>query len=392
MFAIRQLLLLIATAMAAAVTCDCSQTLTSQLLQTVVSAQPNDNVIVSPISIETCLALAYLGAEGQTAAELATSLQLPQAGDKRAVAQKFGRLFEKTKSATGTATFRLANRIYIDERFQVSPQYNAYAVDQMHANAESVRFADAAATAANINSWVEAETDNKIRDLIPANGLDANTALVLVNALYFKAKWVNQFHNHTTTRRHFHESAARKVEVDMMKQTDDFLYGDFPELDATAVELAYLDTDVSMLVLLPKSVDGLADLEAKLKSVDLTKLSTAMRTEEVILHLPKFKFEFELELKPVLEQFGITSMFSDEADFSSLLAAQEKVAVSQAQHKAFIEVNESGTEAAAATYLKIVPLSASFQQQTYQFVADHPFVFAIKDNENVYFVGHVTHF
>lgn len=280
------------------------QTLTTQLFQSVVSAQPNENVIVSPISIETCLALAYLGAEGQTAEELATSLQLTQAGDKRSVAQKFGRLFEKTKSV-GTATFRLANRIYLDERFQISTNYNELAVNQMHANAESVHFADATATAAAINSWVEAETDNKIRGLIASNSLDANTALVLVNALYFKAKWLHQFNNHSTTKRDFHVSAARKLEVDMMKQTDTFLYGDFKELDATAIELNYLDTDVSMLVLLPKSVDGLAALEAKLKSVDLTKLSTAMRGEEVIIHLPKFKFEFDLALKPVLAQVSV---------------------------------------------------------------------------------------
>ncbi|XP_050322954.1 serine protease inhibitor 42Dd-like [Bactrocera neohumeralis] len=384
------LLLLIITAMAS---CDCvtGQTLTSQLIQSVVSAQPNENVIVSPISIETCLALAYLGAEGQTAEELANSLALKHAGDKQSTAQKFGKLFEKTKSV-GSATFRLANRIYLDQRFQISTKYNELAVNQMHANAENVRFANATATAATINSWVEAETDNKIRGLIPANSLDANTALVLVNALYFKAKWLNQFSNHSTTKRDFHMNAARKLEVDMMRQTDTFLYGDFKELDATAVEMNYLDTDVSMLLLLPKSVDGLAALEAKLKSVDLAKLSAAMRTEEVNIQLPKFKFEFDLDLKPVLAQLGVTTMFSDKADFSSMLAEKEKVAVSQAQHKAFIEVNESGTEAAAATYLKIVPLSATFAQQTYQFVADHPFVFAIKDNENVYFVGHVTHF
>ncbi|XP_014096832.3 serine protease inhibitor 42Dd [Bactrocera oleae] len=383
------LLLLITTAMAS---CDnvSGQILTSQLIQSAVGAQPNENVIVSPISIETCLALAYLGAEGQTAEELAISLALKHAGDKQSVAQKFGRLFEKTKSV-GSATFRLANRIYLDQRFQISTKYNELALNQMHANAETVRFADAAATAATINSWVEAETDNKIRGLIAGNSLDGNTALVLVNALYFKAKWLHQFSNHSTTKRDFHVSAERKLEVDMMKQTDTFLYGNFKELDATAVELSYLDTDVSMLVLLPKSVDGLAALETKLKSVDLTKLSAAMRTEEVNIHLPKFKFEFDLALKPVLAQLGVTTMFSDKADFSSMLAEKEKVSVSQAQHKAFIEVNESGTEAAAATYLKIVPLSATFAQQTYQFVADHPFVFAIKDNKNVYFVGHVTH-
>ncbi|XP_053966751.1 serine protease inhibitor 42Dd-like isoform X1 [Anastrepha ludens] len=388
---IRFLVLFIAI-MATATPIAGSSPFATQLFQAIVSERPKENVIVSPVSIETCLALAYLGAEGQTAEELAAILQLPR-GDKESIAPKFAKLFERIKSGSrGTAIFRLANRIYLDQRFQLSSNFNEIAESQLHSKAENVYFAEADISAEKINSWVEEQTENRIQHLVSANSLDVNTAVLLVNALYLKAKWVNQFENDSTSRQDFFVGVAQKVKVEMMKQSDQFLYAEYKELDASAIEMKYADTDVSMLVVLPNVVDGLASLEEKLKNIDLIQLFAAMSLEEVVVQLPKFKFELNLSLKPVLEQLGVSTMFSDKADFSSMLAKKDNLAISEAKHKAFIEVNESGTEAAAATYLKFVPLSAKLTQHIYQFVADHPFVFAIKDNENVYFIGHVTNF
>lgn len=167
---------------------------------------------------------------------------------------------------------------------------------------ESANFADAVPTAAKINGWVEDKTNSKIKDLIKPDSLDDDTRLVLVNAIYFKGNWQHQFDKQLTRKEPFWTSEDKSVDVDMMHIKDDFKYGTIDELDATALELPYNDSDISFLILLPRKRTGLKDLESKLKNVSLADLTSQMYKSEVEVSLPKFRSEYELEMTEPLKE------------------------------------------------------------------------------------------
>ncbi|XP_061394172.1 serine protease inhibitor 42Dd [Musca vetustissima] len=352
----------------------------------------NDNVVYSPASIQTCLALAFAGADGDTAQELRKVLYLGE-GDKRQVAQNYGEFLKTAIKNTkeNGPTLKMANRLYVNENLKIAEEYNRIASEYLEAKAENVDFQKSNDAIKKINTWVEQETENKIKNLMQPGSVDATTTAVLVNAIYFKAKWLKPFSKSSTTKMNFNVNTKQQVQVDMMFQDDKFQYGEFDNLDAKVLEMPYENSDLSMLIILPNKVDGLAKLEEKLKGVDLNEISSKLETEDVDVMLPRFRIEFDIDLKEPLKKMGLNSMFSDAANFKNLFAdgptAQK---VSDVKHKAFLDVNEAGSEAAAATYMKIVLMSLNIDQKTFK--ADHPFVFAIRSKTAVYFAGHVSKF
>uniref|UniRef100_A0AAG5D4W5 Serpin domain-containing protein n=1 Tax=Anopheles atroparvus TaxID=41427 RepID=A0AAG5D4W5_ANOAO len=341
-----------------------------------VSAQnAGENVVISPFSISACLSLAAMGAGGLTAEELFTGLHYgaTAAGAKSTVADNYRRLMARLDT---DRTVNVANKIYVQQGFSVKGAFNTIATDSFRSEAETVDFAQNTAAAKTINGWVESKTNNKIKDLISPDSLDDSSRMVLVNAVHFKGTWTYQFDPTLTRPFPFWTSETESRDVPMMNIKKHFAYNNFEEDGFSALELTYGGSDMTMLLLLPNERTGLAALEEKLPSLNLAELTTKMHKQEVEVFLPKFKIDFSRDLNEDLKALGMSRMFSDAAEFPDLLEGNEPLKVSKVVHKAFIEVNEEGTEAAAAT-AAVVRMKRAMPPRRVQFVVDRPFLYVL---------------
>ncbi|KAL7735949.1 hypothetical protein ACLKA6_002384 [Drosophila palustris] len=350
-----------------------------------ITLKPNQNVVFSPFSIQSCAAMARLGASGETAAELDRGLGLVS-NDAEQIAKSFNQVLAAYENST---ILRIANKIYIMNGYELRDEFSSLLTKQFLSAAEHVDFAKNEQAAGLINSWVEQRTNNLIKDLVPASVLNADSRLVLVNAIHFKGNWVHPFPEHATRNERFHLNEVDGIDVPMMNLKERFRYADLPDLNASALELPYENSDLSMLILLPKSKTGLPQLEEKLRSTPLAQITEQLHKTQVIVKLPKFKSEFEVELTEAFQQLGMTQLFSNKADFSKMLKSPEDLKVSKIIHKAFIDVNEKGTEAAAATAMVMCFASMPmFQPEPIRFYAEHPFYYYIINQQStVLFAG-----
>jgi serpin B len=254
-----------------------------------------------------------------------------------------------------------------------------------------VDFKQAEQARKTINSWVEEQTDQKIQDLLPPGVLNADSRLVLTNAIYFKARWEHEFSKSATKDAPFHLAARQQVMVPTMQRQARLRYGESG--DVQVLELPYVGYQgLSMLILLPKKIDGLTDLEKALTSENLQKWSAGLKSRPVNVHLPKFKMTSDFDLADLLSSMGMSLAFSDNADFSGM-SAEEPLAISAVIHKAFVDVNEEGTEAAAATAVAMrFGAAMPRPEEPIEFRADHPFVFLIRDSRTdaVLFLGRLV--
>jgi serpin B len=259
-----------------------------------------------------------------------------------------------------------------------------------HAELAEVDFASQPeAGRARINLWVEQETHEKIRDLVPPDAIRPETVLVLTNAIYFKGDWSHPFSKAATKDEPFHVSGEQTIQVPLMHRTDDLR---FAAIDALQVlELKYGKGELSALFLLPEAIDGLPALEAKLNHENLSHWTSALARRKVDVFLPRFKLSSEFSLREVLAAMGMTHAFDNQADFSGI-STQEKLSISAVLHKAFVDLNEEGTEAAAATAVVMRMEAAMLPKPPVVFRADHPFLFLIVDNQtrSILFLGRVT--
>uniref|UniRef100_A0A6B2EHF1 Putative serine protease inhibitor 4 n=1 Tax=Phlebotomus kandelakii TaxID=1109342 RepID=A0A6B2EHF1_9DIPT len=346
-------------------------------------AEKGGNVIISPFSVQSALSLALMGATGETAREMSSTMGYADP-DRNAIAENFASLLSTYKDSP---QLRIANKLYVQDKFHVKRQFNEIATKKFNSEAQSLNFADNVNSAKTINTWVEEKTNDKIKDLIPADALDSDTRMVLVNAIYFKGLWENKFKPENTKKLPFWTSKDKSVDVEMMYTKADFKFGVFGDLKATALEMSYKDSELSMLIILPNERDGLADLEKALGNKDLSDITKSMYKTEVIVHLPKFKIEYDIELKNVLSKMGMGTMFSNAAEFGDLLDEDEPLKVSKVIHKAFIEVNEEGAEAAAATGLKVRLKRSLVEGDRELFIVDHPcrfYLMAPKDHFSIF--------
>lgn len=360
----------------------------SNLLGHIAKSKSGENVVFSPLSIQMALALTYLGAAGKTAEELETGLRLPS-NDKNIVGQHFSGLLAKSKS--GQVVLNIANRLFVNSDLSLKADFNRKAEDYFKSGAEALNFKDSPSEAVrSINSWVEHQTRNRITDLMQPGSVGADTLAVIVNAIYFKGKWQEPFSTYSTSKNTFWISKDESVKVDMMYGGDMRIkYGEFSELNATAIELPYENSDVSMMLIRPFEKDGLAELESKLSSLSILDLADRMTSRKVDVMMPKFKINFSTGLVGVLKEMGIHSLFKN-ADLPGIFESSGEISVSDVRHKAFIDVNEAGSEAAAATFLQMIATSLQFDMK--YFNLDRPFFFAIKDSNAIYFAGHVAKF
>jgi serpin B len=338
--------------------------------------------------------MAYAGAAGTTQSELASSLHLPKGNSQAQIHQAMNSLRGTWKASNKKQGFRLhlANRCWGQAGFEFQPEFMKVTREQYGAELARLDFPkDPEAARRTINQWVESQTENKIQDLIPSAGPLASARLVLTNAVYFKGDWSEPFDTKRTKDAEFHISPTQRIKTPMMYQQDDFRYA---AMDGVQIlELRYGDGSLSMIVLLPEKVDGLADFESKLDLELLKQWTGRVRQQSVEVFLPKFRSTSQFELADALESLGMKSPFDASlADFSGITGGKD-LFLSAVIHKAFVEVNEEGTEAAAATAALLAPAAAVQEPpKPAVFRADHPFVFLIRDNRNgsVLFMGRVT--
>ncbi|XP_061178772.1 serpin B6-like [Saccostrea echinata] len=340
------------------------------------------NIFYSPFSISTALAMVHLGAGGETLKEMNQALHF---GKMDNIYSSFSTYLGFLSKATGNNTLNTANRIYQSMRFTAEESFLQSCAKYFNATVESVDFSQSEASSKKINSWVSQKTENKIQDLIPASALSSQTLMVLVNAIYFKGIWNSPFETRHTKKMEFRNGKAKYM-TDMMYQKEYFNFSHVSDLKFDILELPYEGKTITMVILLPTAVDGLEAMEQSLTETVLKNALNNLSEQEVKVYLPKFKIESAFQLKSYLSALGMLSAFDpNRANFSGIYKDQD-VFMSEVFHKAFVDVNEEGTEAAAATGVVITLTSIRFPPE---FRADHPFLFFIRDtvNDVILFAG-----
>lgn len=355
-------------------------------------SQQEGNLFFSPASISSALAMTYAGAAGGTEKEMATVLHFAEMGlARKPFHEAFGTLTSLLNSSNERGGYVLdtANRLWGQRSYKFQPEFLALTREQYGAELQTVDFAQSEAARREINQWVEKQTRDKIVDLIPGGVLNQYMRLVLTNAIYFNGAWEHEFAKKATKDEAFYLAGGAEIESPMMHQQEDFRYAAID--GGQAVELPYVGREISMIVLLPHRRDGLPALEKSLSAKKVADWSGSLRQREVNLALPKFKLTSQFQLSSELKALGMTTAFSDRADFSRM-AVGEPLRISEVLHKAFVDVNEQGTEAAAATAVMIEATAAPVRQEPVEFRADHPFVFLLRDNRTgaILFLGRVV--
>jgi serine protease inhibitor len=366
------------------------------------------NLFFSPYSISTALAMTYAGAKGQTEKQMAETLWLPTSRDVLEKAnitgapmtpQEFAEVFGSVirdlnaQGTEGQYQLSVANALWGQAGCAFLPTFVRLLDTEYGGKLREMDFAQAAEQARQtINTWVAQQTNDKIRDLIGRDTLDATTRLVLTNAIYFKGNWATQFKESRTRPEPFTPLNGDTVQTPMMHQKEKFRYAEVRANDDSplqVLELPYVGETLSMVILLPKALDGITRLEADLNTENLAAWLSELHKQEVKVTIPKFKMTRKFNLQRVLTAMGMSDAFSEAADFSGMTGHRD-LFISDVVHQAYVDVNEEGTEAAAATGV-VMKLTSMRPDNTPVFRADHPFVFMIRDNESgsILFLGRV---
>uniref|UniRef100_A0A4X2L6Y6 Serpin family B member 2 n=1 Tax=Vombatus ursinus TaxID=29139 RepID=A0A4X2L6Y6_VOMUR len=338
----------------------------------------NQNVFLCPWSISSTLAMIYMGAEGNTADQMA------KAQARNNTHSSFKTLSAAINQPSDDYLLESANKLFGEKSSRFKEEYLRQCKEYYSAEPQPVNFReDANEARKEINSWVETQTKGKIPDLLPEGSVNDETRLVLVNAVYFKGKWKTPFQNKAKRPQPFRVTLTERKPVQMMYLQDKLHIGYINELKAQILELPYAG-DVSMFVLLPDEInDSSTGLELLEREITYKKLNewikkATMESNDVHVFLPKFKLEKNYELKSILQSMGMKDAFSiSEANFSGM-SERNDLFLSQVFHQAAVDVNEEGTEAAAGTGGVMTGRSG---RVGLQFVADHPFLFFIRHNK-----------
>lgn len=332
--------------------------------------------------------MTYAGAGSDTAREIAQTLNFPETGDQ--LHADFGALSAalNAEGQSGEIKLSVANALWGQKGYGFKPEFLQLTQRNYGAGLQELDFAaDADGARKTINAWVEKETQDKIKDLLGPGVLDSLTRLVLTNAIYFKGNWAAPFRKQKTKDGIFHTGAGKEIRVPLMTQTAEFGYMETPDLQG--LEMPYAGGELSMVVLLPRKDGGFKSLESKLTPESMKAWLDALQTRKVLVYLPKFKTASRLTLNSILTAMGMKTAFTPSADFSGMDGKRD-LYISAAIHKAFIDVNEEGTEAAAATATMIMGHALSAFPPMFR--ADHPFIFLIRDKQSgsILFVGRLS--
>ncbi|ESN95908.1 hypothetical protein HELRODRAFT_114508 [Helobdella robusta] len=354
------------------------------------ATHPDANLFYSPISISFALAMTYLGASGKTEEELKSALRFDRVNEKN-LHPLFKELRNNLLDTKGVYKLHMANKLYGEKSYNFLQDFLQQCNSFYGAELEPVDFNNPDECALKINEWVEEQTNQKIKNLIAPGILNPLTRLILINAIYFKGDWNEKFNIKDTKEEDFFISKTNKVKVPMMHfHKKKLRYSFYEELNCQVLELPYVGKSLSFIVILPDlNKTSLSDVEKKLNGDELFNVSQHLYSREVQLWLPRFKLETSFEANDVLKQLGIIDLFSDSRADLSKIDGTKELYVSKVIHKAFVEVNEEGSEAAAATGVVFELRCAVIPMEPEVVRVDHPFIFFIKDNHSgaVLFIG-----
>ena len=343
------------------------------LYEVIKKSAKKDNILFSPYSVTVVLTMLSEGARGETLTMMKKKMHLPEAETLRAGYRDIIPALRTNERFT----LDTANTAFVMKEFQVLEEFQTCLQENYHAHMSSLDFTENEKAARTINDWVKTQTRDKITDLIPTDSLNALTRLVLVNAVYFKADWAAQFEKDRTVPGRFWVTETESKEVEMMSMKGHKMdFARLDQLDSSMVELPYKGNRIVMQLILPGERTGVYDLENKLAEVDLPSLFSQNKKDiKVDLRLPRFKLSHSLTLSDSLKQMGMEDMFNeDKADLSGI-TGENDLYVSSVLQKVFVEVNEEGSEAAAAT----AEVTRCLPPLNQKFNVDHPFLFIIRD-------------
>ncbi|XP_067323624.1 serpin B4-like [Anolis sagrei] len=368
------------------------------LLKILMKHNCEGNIFCSPLSISAALSMTLMGARGNTAKQMekvlhfteitgsgcsndipVTEAQCDRPGGPH---EQFKALLSAINQPTKDYALSIANRLYGSNKYEFLQQYLHCTKELYHAELERVDFENATEEVRKkINSWVESQTNCKIKDLFPSGAIDDDAVLILVNGIYFKGKWKMAFDKKDTHEELFWTNKNQSKQVQMMSLEDEFNLSKIKNPPLQVLELPYHQDELSMFILLPDNKISPDQFERELTYMTLKEWTSSanMKKQKMKVFIPKFRLEEKYELKPILKAMGMTDMFLlGKADLSGMSQNHDRnLLVSKVIHKAYVDVNEEGTEAAAATGVEVVPESAEILPE---FKANRPFIFFIRHN------------
>jgi len=361
-----------------------------KLLHQMQPGVPGQNLFYSPFSISTAMAMVYAGARNETAVQMSRTLNFQPNGKFHS---EFRQLLNGLNGGTdGSIKLNIANGLWAQNDFQFLDAYIDLVKSNYNSELKNVSFTDdleRETTRKEINAWVEQKTNDKIRNLLGRNDLSSLTRLVLVNAIYFYGDWAEPFKKESTKTKEFSSMDGLKDTLPFMNRQGRFNY--YEDQKIQVLEVPYRDNKASMVIFLPNTTNGITALEQTLDYKYYQDIVGTFQPDDVSLSLPKFKTDFKLELGRTLAQMGMPLAFSPNgADFSGMTGKRD-LYISAVIHQAFINVDEKGTEAAAATAVVMKVGMGPHPRNMKVFKADHPFIFLIKDNAtgSILFMGKI---
>ncbi|XP_022098741.1 leukocyte elastase inhibitor-like isoform X2 [Acanthaster planci] len=357
------------------------------LYQTLTEATASDNIVFSPMSISIAFGMTFLGARGNTANQMKEVLKFNLMEESR-LHSSLSKLNSAIFDVHATRyILRKANRLFGQKDLDLRHQFLHDVQKHYGSSMASLDFVeDSEGSRQFINSWVSQETEEKIVDVLPPGHVNEMTRLVLVNAIYFKADWISKFDASKTFDQDFYFSESEVIEVAMMHRKSKFNFAEDTSLRCKIIELPYVGKKLSMVLILPEEINGLDTLLKHFSNEKLLHFLNNLSNVTVDLAIPKFSLEETVFMNDVLHTMGMQDLFrQDKADLSGITGTKD-LFVSTVVHRAFLEVNEEGSEAAAAT---AVTISARSISHTPEFIADHPFLFFIIDSKTkaIIFMG-----
>lgn len=353
-----------------------------KFLNEMVKSHKNENIVISPLSLNTVLSLTQNGASGKTKEEMLLSLEM-HGFDDSSINESYKSIIAHYNSLKSIEV-KMGNSIWMNKGLQVREDFKSIGRNYYEAETNTVDFSKNSAME-TINKWISNQTAGKIKKIV--DRFDGDTSMALINTVYFKGKWSNPFTERNTSKQKFTSSDGSVKEVDMMKEQMgiDYLKGE----GFQAVRLPYEDDNLGMYIFLPDKESNVDTLLKDMSFDNWNSWLSKLARKQALIQLPKFKIEFEEELNGMLKTFGMKSAFTDKADFSKM-SDKHSLYIDLVKQKCYIDVNEAGTEAAAVTAVTMKATSAVIDKPI-DFKADRPFIYAITDKKTgmILFMGKI---
>ncbi len=347
---------------------------------------PDENLIFSPASITSAIAMTYIGAKNNTFEEISSTFHFNRNLDE--FNKDYINLTNLNQREKSDINFHNANSLWIQEGLKLNQEFLNINKQYFSSSLQFTNFiTEPEKSRLDINQWVEKNTNNKITNLLQPSSIDNTTRLVLVNALYFKGAWKDKFNKEKNTEDNFQIGKKDYVKTVYMNRYINSWY--YSDKYSQIIDIPYSNENISLMIILPKSYKKLRKIEKKLNNEYYSNYTQNREKRRINLSLPKFKIESEFDLNKTLSELGIKDAFTEVADFSGITSA-EKLYISKVVHKANIAVDEDGTEAAAAT--AIIMRKTSVLIENVNFIVNKPFIYILRNNENncIYFMGKIV--